>query len=365
MSFPSPAEIKNIASDYGYVERRNEVSSTLFFKERYPVQPDCPILINVFYTTRGIMTKLPHPSNGYNQLWRSSAYDSIDSLCTLFENPRTHTGKGYRQAQDAVRGCCDCGDQKKRTEFSKNQWRKGPGQSKCLVCVQGGETNHETATTQPNQIGEVSPECIQCDAEGCSNSSPPIRCSNCMMVYYCSRECQGRHAKAHAPECRMGNLIFEMFKADPRPEPSEHHRRGIGMVAMLAGRRDFEGSLRIADYHEIEGNWDAAIEYYWSVFDEAYTQPPPKMRQIMMGLTRCFYEVQRYEHAISLGDGAIEMNRHFPQVHKYVALSQKALGDKKGAIATAKQAVLYETPWDEENIQKNLAFLQEIEADCK
>ena len=46
------------------------------------------------------MTKLAHPKSGYNELWRSSAYDSEQSLKAIFRNPRSHTGKGYRSADD-------------------------------------------------------------------------------------------------------------------------------------------------------------------------------------------------------------------------------------------------------------------------
>mmetsp|Transcript_26057 Transcript_26057/g.62563 ORF Transcript_26057/g.62563 Transcript_26057/m.62563 type:complete len:497 (-) Transcript_26057:222-1712(-) len=140
--FPTPLEIKALAEDYGYIERREEASSTLFFKESNAANtansnPSCPILVNVFYTTRGIMTHLPHPTQGYNSLWRSSAYDSLETLAMLFEDPRMHTGKGYRQAKDAVRGCARCGAQRKRTEYSANQWKAGPGRAVCSRCVNG------------------------------------------------------------------------------------------------------------------------------------------------------------------------------------------------------------------------------------
>mmetsp|Transcript_20212 Transcript_20212/g.43928 ORF Transcript_20212/g.43928 Transcript_20212/m.43928 type:complete len:456 (-) Transcript_20212:878-2245(-) len=133
--FPTVLEIKALAEDYGYNERREEVSCTLFFKETNPQNANCPNLINIFYTTRGIMTQLSHPSQGYNSLWRSSAYDSLETLAMLFENPRAHTGRGYRQAKDAVRGCAKCGSQKKRTEYSANQWKTGPGKAACSECV--------------------------------------------------------------------------------------------------------------------------------------------------------------------------------------------------------------------------------------
>jgi len=116
----STATIKNIAGRNGYIQRREEASNTLFFKSENPVPPDGGYpgtLINVFYTTGGIMTKLSHPTRGYNQLWRSDAYDSVDTLDAIFANPRLHTGQGYRQASGAKRGCIGCGILKKKVEF--------------------------------------------------------------------------------------------------------------------------------------------------------------------------------------------------------------------------------------------------------
>jgi len=135
--FPTVLEIKALAEDYGYSERREEASCTLFFRETNPENPSSPNLVNVFHTTRGIMTHDPpsHPTHGYNSLWRSSAYDSLETLAMLFENPRAHTGKGYRQAKEAARGCAKCGMQKKRKEYSANQWKTGPGKAACSECA--------------------------------------------------------------------------------------------------------------------------------------------------------------------------------------------------------------------------------------
>ena len=58
MTLPSPAVIKALAARHGFVERREEASSTLFFKSDNLPQSQHPTLINVFYTTGGIMTKL-------------------------------------------------------------------------------------------------------------------------------------------------------------------------------------------------------------------------------------------------------------------------------------------------------------------
>jgi len=64
----------------------------------------------------------------------------------------------------------------------------------------------------------------------------------------------------------------------------------------------------------------------------------------------CFYELGQYENAISIGEGAVAMNRHYEGVHAPIALSYHAMGNIDGCIDMFRQAVLYETPWDLENV---------------
>jgi hypothetical protein len=59
----------------------------------------------------------------------------LEELRELFLNHRIHTGKGYHNANKAVRGCVACGEMKTRQEFSRNQWTKGPDVNKCINCV--------------------------------------------------------------------------------------------------------------------------------------------------------------------------------------------------------------------------------------
>jgi len=581
----------------GYEERKDEVSSTLFFKKSCGNHDDYPTLINVFYTTRGIMTKLSHPKSGYNQLWRGMAYDSVETLRAIFENPRGHTGKGYRSADKARRGCAKCGRQKHRNNFSKNQWRKDPGHSKCSDCIEQGKSNihtthdceepismpyeprssltilflgvsslyldscgdtlknestliteqdllqdptkakivnvsqkfrgvittddwfdvdHEyqpiansifrtlkdmynaggsvviaitvgifsvpqqistmfefdsswalsaytrrsiTTTSVGRQIlGDTFPEqhvytkanfvrapeedclfmkynnpeiyefdfdyvepprhsgdspvvmhrgpnggslsyfgfvnpsdvsygdiilklanpckvekngiddqevitnydCIQCDADGCTRYGATINCSTCKMVFYCSQTCQRQHQHAHMLDCRVTVSIFDRFPFEPEP-PCEEILRLRGLAAQLAGRQDFAGKLLIAEYWQYEENWEAAFETYRSIYDEMIYRSPPEQRQHLMGMCRCLYNMGRYDLAIDAGGSAIEMNRHFPEVHKYVAFSHKAKGDRAAAIVTMTRAVLYEAPWDEKNIKANKALLKEVQ----
>ena len=324
----------------GYVERREEASCALFFLKKLHEGGQYPTLINVFYTTRGVMTKLSHPKSGYNQLWRSSAYNSEESLRAIFENPRRHTGKGYRSTDETKRGCSKCGMEKPKSEFSKNQWSKNVGDSKCAACIgnnkqQGktvgatdavydemsqlqapGETTGAAATE-----AEINYEYMRCDAAGCGRPGAIISCSHCRMAFYCSDSCLRRHKPTHMGDCRLGASMKARFSAHPDPPRDVLH--GLRMAAHLAGRRDFQGLLLQAQFWQDEENWEGAFETYQAIFEEMINRSPPEQRQVMMGICRCLYEMGRFEHAIAIGQAAIEMNRHFEGVHKYVALAQR------------------------------------------
>ena len=64
--------------------------------------------------------------------------------------------------------------------------------------------------------------------------------------------------------------------------------------------------------------------------------------------------------AITLGQGTIDANRYYPGCHDYVARAQLAKGDVQAAIRTRSRAVLFETPWDEENRAVQRTALAEL-----
>jgi hypothetical protein len=154
----SPEEIIAIAKSVGFLERRPTTSSTLFFIDN-PSYGTPPCRINIYYTTRSIMTHLHHPSSAStNELWRSNAYDTLEELRELFVNPRRHTGKGYRNATKAVRGCVACGEMKTKLQFSRNQWTKGPDVNKCIDCVKESLANASTGTSASTSTVPLDPE---------------------------------------------------------------------------------------------------------------------------------------------------------------------------------------------------------------
>lgn len=78
----------------------------------------------------------------------------------------------------------------------------------------------------------------------------------------------------------------------------------------------------------------------------------------MMGLSRCYYEMEFYEKAIYSGSVVVDnMNRYFPLCHKYISLSHLASGNRDLAIKTMKKAVLYEAHWSDETIHANKVLL--------
>lgn len=75
-------------------------------------------------------------------------------------------------------------------------------------------------------------------------------------------------------------------------------------------------------------------------------------RFMTQAASQCFFGLGKYEEAIEFGNEAIELNRHYEDVHRCVALSHKALGNYAAAIRTMQRAVRYETPWDKANVQR-------------
>jgi hypothetical protein len=59
------------------------------------VTPQSAVRINVYYSTGTVGTCLSHPRQGKTQLFRRNV--SKHQPQDIFENPRTHTGKGYYQ----------------------------------------------------------------------------------------------------------------------------------------------------------------------------------------------------------------------------------------------------------------------------
>ena len=141
--------------------------------------------------------------------------------------------------------------------------------------------------------------------------------------------------------------------------------RGHAMSTQLSGRRSVENLLLQAEsIHQLDGDWELAIETYQDILrmsvgrDHHATATASQWRQVWMGLCRCYYELGVYEKAIGAGTAALEMNRHFPQVHRYIALAHEANGDQAEATKTMKHAVLYEAPWCDETMQSNKELLQ-------
>ena len=83
-------------------------------------------------------------------------------------------------------------------------------------------------------------------------------------------------------------------------------------------------------------------------------------RKIYHALIQCFYELEDYTKALGCGEAAVEMNRHYDGLYKYIALSHKAVGDLDMAIDTMSDAVVYEAPWDELGRAENKRLLEEL-----
>lgn len=127
--------------------------------------------------------------------------------------------------------------------------------------------------------------------------------------------------------------------------------------------RLFDVKITLAEAHEANGGWEEASELYREMVqyvgrDRKCTRE--QYRFIFQGYSRCSSRLGKHQLAIKAGENAVAESRGFPGVHMLVAFPQRATGDLSGAIKTMSQAVLYEAPWDDENLQKNMTFLEEL-----
>ena len=107
------------------------------------------------------------------------------------------------------------------------------------------------------------------------------------------------------------------------------------------------------------GKWEEAGKIYKTLY-ESNLQRGGRNEFVQIGLARTKYELGKYDKAIEYSNIAIKKYRQCPGVHKYVALSQKAKGDIDEAKQTMSRAILYESHWDKDNMQKNKELLQEL-----
>ena len=107
------------------------------------------------------------------------------------------------------------------------------------------------------------------------------------------------------------------------------------------------------------GKWKEAEKIYKPWYN-SYLKRGKHNVLVVIGLARTKYELGKYDEAIEIGSVGIKGSRHWPGVHKYVALSHKAIGNIDEAKKIMSRAILYEEHWDKDNMQKNKELLQEL-----
>ena len=122
-----------------------------------------------------------------------------------------------------MRECAGCNNPLARSEYSKNQWVKGSGVSKCKACV-SGEAG-QTASASAGATAAAAPKQQVC--ANCGTTGDGLKlCTGCRHVYYCGRDCQLAHRKVHKKQCkameqeRLVERLAESlpFGVQPKPE---------------------------------------------------------------------------------------------------------------------------------------------------
>ena len=165
----------------------------------------------------------------------------------------------------------------------------------------------------------------------------------------------------------MDALRFKVMMTSMTDQPEEVIT-ATKEVLLLAEK--YPGILNFDDLSDVKclqaeaylncSKWNKAGKIYESLIREYLQLREDPNDLVYMGCSRAYYELQQYDKAIEIGNLAVEDARFRLGVHKYVALSQKALGDIDEAKKTITHAILYEEHWHEDNLQKNKQLLREL-----
>ena len=119
--------------------------------------------------------------------------------------------------------------------------------------------------------------------------------------------------------------------------------------------------IKVGESYMLLGDFEKATSLgfleAFKLVNESMTGPT---RKIFHELIRCFYEVGNYSKALGCGEAALDFNKHYDGLYKYIALSHKALGNLEQAIDTMNDAVVYEAPWNEAGKAENRRLLEEL-----
>jgi hypothetical protein len=132
--------IARVAQAHGWTMRRagaslrgyDENNKTLFLLNREGVK------IDIYTGTMTVKTTLNHPVRGPNQMFRPPGYHNEKKLVEILQDPRVHSGVGFRSEAQGTWLCRDCPAddcRRERGEFTKSQWRnRSKSRGMKIVC---------------------------------------------------------------------------------------------------------------------------------------------------------------------------------------------------------------------------------------
>ena len=132
----------------------------------------------------------------------------------------------------------------------------------------------------------------------------------------------------------------------------------VYLYVLLARAKEMKQDLDGA--HSIYDKMTTIIKNNKSYSEIPSSKDDFHLMELWTQLSRYAYTTGKYEMAIMAGNEAIQRNRHWPGIRKFVALSEKACGNEETAKAIAAQAVHYESPFDEQHKLTVMQLYDEI-----
>ena len=186
----SVSDVRDVARTHGYTQCQHDPHAGVLDFRRATSDDGQSEIVRVFYRTGTVTTHLKHPKHkARRSALHRAGVDTPRELEAIFRDPRVHTGKGYRRAEDApssrssrVKGardtpCPSCGWMHRGVVGAVQHFESGhcpncPGRENACRAVHALTARSGGAHMLVKRIGWDGDEEAGSDPDGCNYSCP-------------------------------------------------------------------------------------------------------------------------------------------------------------------------------------------------
>lgn len=168
---------------------------------------------------------------------------------------------------------------------------------------------------------------------------------------------------------KIQELMRQAEELKNSPHMEDHLDKILDEVEVLCGNPHYgpeyhiDAIVQVAQVQVMLEDWESVKATYKGLmmkYGDGSYMTPQQQREAFTAMSRCAYELAEYDIAVEFGMAANSMNRYFPDSHKYLVLALRQNGNEEEAKRLAAEAVIFETPWDDDHRRKVRDYYREF-----